>query len=324
MSITIERQREEVTDAVETQSQWPAAVRSPYYRITGRERRDASRRAQPTISVIIPTLNEEKNLPHVLSRLPEMLTEVIIVDGHSTDNTIAVAKELRPDARIILQDRKGKGNALACGFAAARGDILVMIDADGSTDPNEIPDFIAPLTAGAEFVKGSRHMHGGGSADITLLRSAGNRVLSFTVNALFGTQYTDLCYGYSAFWRRCLPNLQITCDGFEVETILNVRAAKAGFRIAEVPSYEQERIHGLSNLNAWKDGKRVLKAIMSERLSTLPAPSDAWKPQFGEITSGELITAPAALTPRHLDAVDEASESELFARATGRGGILAL
>jgi glycosyltransferase involved in cell wall biosynthesis len=283
MSITIERRSAEFAEAAETQTQWPAAGPSHYYRITGRERRDPERRAQPTVSVIIPTLNEEKNLPHVLGRLPEGISEVLVVDGHSTDNTIAVAKALRPDARIILQDRMGKGNALACGFAAASGDIIVMIDADGSTDPAEIPDFIAPLTAGAEFVKGSRHMAGGGSADITLLRSTGNRVLGFAVNALFGTRYTDLCYGYSAFWRRCLPNLQITCDGFEVETILNVRAAKAGFRIAEVPSYEEARIHGLSNLNAWRDGKRVLRAIMTERFSRLPAPTDEWIPSFDEV-----------------------------------------
>jgi hypothetical protein len=125
-------------------------------------------------------------------------------------------------------------------------------------------------------------MQGGGSADITFVRSAGNRVLGAGVNLMFGTSFTDLCYGYNAFWRRCLPHLQITCDGFEVETVLNVRAAKAGFTIVEVPSYEQSRIHGLSNLNAWRDGKRVLKTIMRERFSALPEPSDAWKPQFAE------------------------------------------
>jgi len=324
MSITIERP-DQLTEVAGAEANWPSARRSQYYRITGNERRDASRRAQPTVSVIIPTLNEEKNLPHVLGRLPEGITEVVIVDGHSSDDTIAVAKSLRTDARIILQDRKGKGNALACGFAAARGDIIVMIDADGSTDPAEIPGFLAPLTAGAEFVKGSRHMDGGGSSDITLLRSAGNRVLSFTVNTLFGTNYTDLCYGYSAFWRRCLPNLQITCDGFEVETVLNVRAAKAGFRIAEVPSFEQERIYGLSNLNAWRDGKRVLKAIMSERFSTLPAPSDAWKPGFGEIIAGEYTPATLPAAVQHVSKpVATALEPEMLGQVARQGRILAL
>jgi glycosyltransferase involved in cell wall biosynthesis len=215
--------------------------------------------------------------------LPNGVNELIVVDGHSTDGTVSVAKSLRPDARIVMQDRKGKGNALACGFAAARSDIIVMIDADGSTNPNEIPSFIRPLIGGADFVKGSRYLEGGGSSDITGLRSLGNRLLGAGVNLMFGTDYTDLCYGYSAFWRRVLPQLHITCDGFEVETVLNVRAAKAGLEIVEVPSFEQERIHGLSNLNAWRDGRRVLKTILTERLSGLPEPSDAWMPNYAEL-----------------------------------------
>jgi glycosyltransferase involved in cell wall biosynthesis len=246
-----------------------------------RERRDY--RTRPTVTAVIPTLNEAANLPHVLGKLPNGINELIVVDGHSTDDTVNVAHALRPDARVVLQDRRGKGNALACGFAAARGDIIVMIDADGSTDPGEIPSFIRPLIHGADFVKGSRYMEGGGSADITGLRSLGNRVLGASVNIMFGTKYTDLCYGYSAFWRRMLPQLHITCDGFEVETVLNVRAAKAGFKIVEVPSFERERIHGLSNLNAWRDGKRVLKTILSERFSVLPEPSDAWRPHYAEV-----------------------------------------
>jgi glycosyltransferase involved in cell wall biosynthesis len=250
---------------------------------TGRKRERRDLRNRPTVTTIIPTLNEAENLPHVLKQLPNGVNELIIVDGHSTDSTIHVAKSMRPDARVVLQDRKGKGNALACGFAAARGDIIVMIDADGSTDPTEIPTFISPLIQGADFVKGSRYMEGGGSADITGVRSLGNRLLGTSVNMMFGTSYTDLCYGYSAFWRRVLPHLQITCDGFEVETLLNVRAAKAGFNIVEVPSFEQERIHGVSNLNAWRDGRRVLKTILSERFTRLPQPNDDWMPRYAEL-----------------------------------------
>jgi glycosyltransferase involved in cell wall biosynthesis len=248
-----------------------------------RERRDYRRR--PTVTAVVPTLNEAENLPHVLRRLPSGVNELIIVDGHSTDATVTVTQQLRPDARIVLQNRRGKGNALACGLAAARGDIIVTVDADGSTDPAEIPAFIGPLVNGADFVKGSRYMEGGGSADITRIRSLGNRALGLSVNLLFGTHYTDLCYGYNAFWRRCLPYLFVTCDGFEVETVINVRAAKAGLKVVEVPSFERSRIHGLSNLNAWRDGKRALNAILRERLSRPIEPSDAWRPQFAELAT---------------------------------------
>lgn len=257
------------------------------------ERRDY--RNRPTVTAVIPTLNEAQNLPHVLRKLPSGVNELIVVDGHSTDGTVAVAQELRPDARVVLQDREGKGNALACGFAAAHSDIIVTVDADGSTDPEEIPSFIAPLIDGADFVKGSRYMEGGGSADITRVRSGGNRALGAAVNLMFGTHYTDLCYGFNAFWRRCLPKLHVTCDGFEVETVINVRAAKAGLSVVEVPSYERDRIHGLSNLSAWRDGLRVLRAIMQERFSRLPDPSDEWKPDFAEVPG--LMTRPAAALP---------------------------
>jgi glycosyltransferase involved in cell wall biosynthesis len=269
-----------------------------------RERRDY--RTRPTVTAVIPTLNEAENLPHVFGQLPNGVNEVIVVDGHSTDQTLEVTQRLRPDARIVLQDRRGKGNALACGFAAARGDIIVMIDADGSTDPGEIPSFIAPLIKGADFVKGSRYLEGGGSADITGVRSLGNRLLGASVNLMFGTNYTDLCYGYSAFWRRVLPQLHVTCDGFEVETLLNVRAAKAGFNVVEVPSYEQERIHGFSNLNAWRDGRRVLKTIMAERFSRLPESSDAWMPRYAELGDAATPVLPitvvegAAQQERHM------------------------
>jgi glycosyltransferase involved in cell wall biosynthesis len=232
----------------------------------------------PRVSVVIPALNEARNLPYVFARLPLALHEIIVVDGHSVDDTINVARRLRPDVRIVMQNRRGKGNALACGFAAATGDIVVMVDADGSADPAEIPRFVDTLLDGADFAKGTRFTQGGGSSDITRLRRVGNRMLSSLVNVLYRTRYSDLCYGFNAFWRCHVPvlgfnsvssakadgNTQLWGDGFEVETLINIRAARAGLIVKEVASYEYPRIHGVSNLNAMSDGLRVLFIILSE------------------------------------------------------------
>ena len=222
------------------------------------------RRVSPNVSVVIPTLNEAENLPHVLTRIPDCVNEVILVDGHSTDGTTAVARQIRPDIRIIYQTGRGKGNALACGFRECSGNVIVMLDADGSTDQEEIPRYVEALRRGADFAKGSRFLEGGGSDDITGFRSLGNHCLRQLVNTLFKSRYTDLCYGYNAFWAHCLPVMNVDCDGFEVETLINVRVARAGLRVVEVPSYEFSRIHGVSNLNAFRDGRRVLSTIVRE------------------------------------------------------------
>jgi glycosyltransferase involved in cell wall biosynthesis len=256
-----------------------------------------------TISVVIPAVNEAANLPHILTRIPAIVDEVVLVDGSSVDDTIAVARKIRPDIRVVLQDGRGKGNALACGFAAASGDIIVMLDADGSTNPAEIPLFLAPLLAGQDFAKGSRFMAGGDSADITPIRLAGNRFLATVVNVLFRTRYTDLCYGYNAFWSHCLKHMRITCSGFEVETVINVRIARAGLRIAEVPSTEHERIHGESNLNAVRDGLRVLRAIIAERLRRRPRRGADWRPSFRELPPDALRDGAALAVGPHADGV---------------------
>jgi glycosyltransferase involved in cell wall biosynthesis len=196
-----------------------------------------------------------------------------VVDGLSVDDTVRVARRLWPHAVVVNQTRRGKGNALACGFAAVTGDIVVMLDADGSADPAEIPAFVAALNAGADFAKGSRFRPGGGSADITPLRRLGNRVLNGIVNVLLGTRYTDLCYGYNAIWADRLPLLGLESgrrgtpawgDGFEVETLINMRVTTNGLNIVEVPSFEDRRIHGVSNLNVVTDGWRVLRTIAKE------------------------------------------------------------
>jgi glycosyltransferase involved in cell wall biosynthesis len=228
----------------------------------------------PRVSVVVPAMNEAENLPHVFATLPQWIDEIVLVDGNSTDDTVAVAKRLRPGLRVVQQRGKGKGDALATGFAACTGDIIVMIDADGSTDGHEIIQFVGALVTGADFAKGSRYASGGASDDLTFTRSLGNKVLTKLVNRMYGTRYTDLCYGYNAFWARHLDVLNLDCAGFEVETLMNIRAARAGLRIQEVPSHERCRIHGESNLRAVRDGLRVLKTIFREwrRKPGMPAP----------------------------------------------------
>jgi glycosyltransferase involved in cell wall biosynthesis len=225
----------------------------------------------PSVSVVIPAMDEARNLAHVFATIPEWVHEIVLVDGHSTDGTVAIAQKLYPEVRIVHQQGRGKGDALQAGFAVAQGDIIVMMDADGSSDGTEIPRFVAALTTGADFAKGSRFASGGGSDDITFFRRLGNRGLSALVNVLFGTRYTDLCYGYNAFWAKHLEKLNLDCDGFEIETVMNVRAAKAGLAIHEIPSYEYLRLHGLSNLNVVRDGIRIAKFILHERLSSSSA-----------------------------------------------------
>jgi len=252
----------------------PRALRRPS------PRPHQGRSAYPTVSVVVPTRNEARNLEVILPAIAAVrpaVHEIIVVDGNSTDGSLDVARRVLPSVKTITQTRKGKGNAMACGFAAVTGDVVVMFDADGSADPAEIPRFVEALVAGADFAKGSRFATGGGSDDITLLRKTGNFGLNGVANALFGTSYTDLCYGYNAFWADVLPLLDLPPidapapaegmlwgDGFEIETVLNCRIATARLKITEVPSMERQRMFGETNLRTFVDGARVLRTLMSE------------------------------------------------------------
>ena len=231
----------------------------------------------PTVSVVIPAMNEARNLPWLAQRMPKGVAEIILVDGRSKDDTVEVARSLWPDVRVLQQNRRGKGNALATGFSAVQSDITVMIDADGSMDPGEIPYFVDALRAGADYAKGTRFGRGGGSSDITRGRALGNLMLNRVTNFQYGTKFSDLCYGYNAFWTDIRPILGLDAgspaddptekrwgDGFEVETLINIRVFNAGLSIAEVPSYETPRLFGSSNLNPIRDGLRVLRTIAAE------------------------------------------------------------
>lgn len=233
--------------------------------------------ARPRVSVVVPALNEARNLLEVLPTLLPV-EQVVLVDGGSVDGTVDAALSVLPHLDVVHQTRRGKGNALACGFEAVTGDIVVTFAADGSTDAAEMPRFIEALLAGADVAKGSRFLPGGGSEDLTRARDAGNRFLSRHASAMFDTAFTDVCYDYNAFWVDVLEELSLpdpqarqqgrgmpSGDGFEVEALISCRAAVTGLAITEVPSVERARLHGASHLRANRDGVRVLKAMYGER-----------------------------------------------------------
>jgi glycosyltransferase involved in cell wall biosynthesis len=219
------------------------------------------------VSVIIPTLNEARNLPYVLNSIPDSVHEILVVDGKSKDDSERVAQVLRPGVRVIRETKAGKGAALLAGLRAATGDVLVVMDADGSMDGRDIEAFVDALVVGADYAKGSRFAPGGGSVDITFIRRMGDRGLCLIIRQLFGARYSDATYGFKAVWRDCLDTIDIDVDGFEVEILIDLRAHEAGLRVVEVPSFETVRIHGSSNLHAVKDGYRCFRVIMRERFA---------------------------------------------------------
>lgn len=231
-------------------------------RVGDARKQEADAAGQLTVSLVIPVKNEARNVSWVLERIPDGVTEVILVDGDSTDATLITALRCRPDIRVVRQEGPGKGSALRTGFLAATGDVIVMMDADGSMEASEIGHFLHFLSNGYDFVKGSRFIAGGGSLDITPFRRVGNRFLLGVFNALYQSDFTDLCYGYCAFHRRYLELLALSATGFEIEAEMVVRATQAGLRVAEVPSLEMPRRTGKSNLNSIRDGIRVLRTVL--------------------------------------------------------------
>lgn len=247
---------------------------------------------KPVVSLIIPTLNEEKNLPLLLPYIPlDVVDEVLLVDGHSKDHTIEVAKNLLPSIRVIVEEKKGKGSAMRRGYAESMGDILIVMDADGSHDPREIPRFVQALIEGADFVKGSRFAPSGGTTDMPRLRKAGNWGLTMLVNLLFAQTYTDLCYGYHAFWRHCLDAINVDdVDGFEIDTSIYLQALRNRLKVVEVPSFEGLRFYGWGKLRTFPDGARVLRTILQEWVTSLRHPVEASGLGFRSYQLGKIST----------------------------------
>jgi glycosyltransferase involved in cell wall biosynthesis len=247
------------------------------------------------VSVVVPALNEARNIGWVLDRLPECVDEVIVVDGRSTDGTIEAALRARPDATVVCETRPGKGAALRAGFERSSGEFVVMLDADGSMEPAEITRYLPLLRNGYDLVKGSRFITGGGSTDISRLRGIGNLALLHVANRLHRCSFTELCYGFMAFRRSMLPNLRLTADGFEIEAQIVSHSLRAGLRVAEVASFEAVRRSGASNLRTFRDGSRVVRELIMARMRRFPkplaapdgaparGPAAAWGRRFGEV-----------------------------------------
>jgi glycosyltransferase involved in cell wall biosynthesis len=224
----------------------------------------------PKLSVLICTVNEEQNLPNILPKIPDWVNEIVLVDGHSTDDTIEIARRLRPGIIIISQPSKGKGDALRSGIAAASGDIVITLDADDATDPGVIANFVDPLLVGYDYVKGTRFVNGK-TYNKLWYRIMGNWIITLTFDILFFRPYTDVCSGYNAFWRERIIKLTLfSADGYENEPLINARIVKAGLRVKEVGHIDKGRSQGESKEISWRQGIKAVKSIIRERFNDLP------------------------------------------------------
>jgi glycosyltransferase involved in cell wall biosynthesis len=223
------------------------------------------------IGVVIPALNEEKNIEEVICKLRDFgYDNILVIDGKSKDNTAKVAAKL--GAKVVTQEGHGKGGAIRQVLRNRYFDVdvLVLMDADGSMDPKEIPAFVDAMYSGADVVKGSRFLKGGYTYDMEGIRKFGNSMLMFCVNFLWSAKYTDLCYGYFAFNKNAVEQIAplLESDGFEIETEIFIKALDLGLIVKEIPSTEFPRKYGESNLHSLRDGFKILKTILRNFLNS--------------------------------------------------------
>ena len=228
------------------------------------------------MSVVIPTYNESRTIGDLLNRIPRDVHEVIIVDGNSRDGTVTIARSARPDVTVVLQNRFGKGNALMCGAGAATGDIVVMLDADGSADPGGIPDLVSTLVDGADFCRHSRAAGSGDARPAAVCARWMNRM----AQTLLGDS-TDLGRGCDALWRDRLGRLGLHArpdarrrswgDGPEIELVMSIRLARAGMRVAEVVRSDPAP-RAIATAGTWLDCGRAFRVLVVEGARAVCAP----------------------------------------------------
>ena len=228
------------------------------------------------VSVIVPTRNEGVNLRPVLEVAAPFADELLVVDGHSRDNTRQIAEEM--GATVVLDNGKGKGDAIRVGMARATGDVLVFVDADGSHDPRDIPALVQPIIDGhADHISGSRMLGGSGELHATIqqfVRLFGSQIITLSINYTQNVRLTDCQNGFRAIRRDVALALDLQENITTIEQEMVIKTVRLGYRLGEVATHEYVRANGESNFRVldvwpryvrswlyylllWKPGKRL-------------------------------------------------------------------
>jgi glycosyltransferase involved in cell wall biosynthesis len=216
------------------------------------------------LSIIIITLNEVDCISQVLEEIPkDIVDEILVVDGHSSDGTPELVRKL--GYNVVMQEKKGYGMAFIEGARHARGDVLILMNGDGSQDPRYIRDFLSQLQLGHKVVFASRYAKGAGSEDDTLITYLGNKIFTFLTNVVHGVGISDSLFMYAAIDKTIFDSLQLPYWNFELCVAVPIRVHKKGYRFVEIPAFERKRLHGTKKVHAFLHGLRILWAIIKER-----------------------------------------------------------
>src|SRR6266545_5705965 len=215
-------------------------------------------------SIVIPARDEEETIGEVLRGVRDMTDDLVVVDGHSTDRTIAIAREY--SASVVQDNGRGKGDAVRVGLETARHPITVFIDADGSHDPKDIVKLVQPIAAGdADLVMGSRML--GGSEELfgdiaEVVRLLGSLVISLSINYRYGVRLTDYQNGFRAIRTEVGKAIGLTSDITTIEQEMAMKCLRNGYRVMEIPSHEYCRKGGESKIRVMKVAHRYVLNLL--------------------------------------------------------------
>lgn len=217
-------------------------------------------------SVIVITLNEVESIASVLQDIPQTeVQEIVVIDGHSTDGTPDLVRGL--GYQVITQDGKGYGNAFLTGIKHAKGDVLILMDGDGSQNPKDIPLLLEKIAEGYDVVLGSRYLPTSGSEDDTAIRHFGNKFFTWLTNFLHNMKISDSLFLFTAIRKEVFQKIELQSQSFEFCVEVPIRAHKAGFKFSEVPSFERKRFYGKSRVNVFYHGLRIFWLIIKTKFS---------------------------------------------------------